>query len=69
MNADPTRFKRLRVRAGMTLGEVSAALRQAGVRPCSVTTVSCWELGYRSIPFQVRPVLARLLRCRASTLQ
>lgn len=57
-------LKRARKRAGLTLHEVASRLKATGVKPCSLSSVHCWERGWIDVPAHVRPHLDRILSGR-----
>lgn len=59
-----TPLKRARKHAGLTLHDVAARLKAKGAKPCSLSTVHCWERGWLAVPPDVAPILCRILRVR-----
>lgn len=59
----PTPLRLARISRGLTLSDVSKALRDAGVKRCSLSLVSLWERGM-DVPPEVAPLLAKALGLR-----
>lgn len=59
-----SRLRLRRVALGLTLADVAKALGAAGAKPANVSALHEWETGIRPVPTAIRPMLARVLRCR-----